>query len=439
MQSLDTTALEQNVISAAMENPDCLSDLMGIVSMADFCNPSHRTIWKAVTDLDAMRRPFDAVSVAEHLKETGRDQLNGILTKIASSAYASAAAAMKYAKRIREVSVIRLLMSAGSQISELAENHQGRKLDELLAEAESILSTVISGSMSDDVPLVDGVQLFRDVCADFERAMENPGISGISTGIPPLDDMTDGLQKCSMVIVAGPPSMGKTAFAVNLMQNAMESAKLPLVIFSLEMPAIDIGRRMVATESKTHYSGIKRGSAKGDELTKIYMAAGRLQNPLLKVCDTSLMTPAKMRSVLKRIAREHGGIGMVMADYVQLMEANKSNPNRSSELATISRELKRMAMDFKAPFIVLSQLTKDVEKNQRKPNNGDLRETGQLAQDADLIMFVHRQEKYDKDPVQENMGKAEIIVSKNRNGGCGSVNVGYDGPTFRFYELDAWL
>jgi len=130
---------------------------------------------------------------------------------------------------------------------------------------------------------------------------------------------------------------------------------------------------------------------------------------------------------------------MVMADYVQLMEANKSNPNRSSELATISRELKRMAMDFKAPFIVLSQLTKDVEKNQRKPNNGDLRETGQLAQDADLIMFVHRQEKYDKDPVQENMGKAEIIVSKNRNGGCGSVNVGYDGPTFRFYELDAWL
>lgn len=439
MQSLDTTALEQSVLSAAMDQPDTYSDIAGIIGMADFCNPSHRIIWKSITDLETMRRPFDLVSVSEYLKETGREQLAPMLNIIASSAYASRDAATKYAKRIREVSVIRLLVNAGSQITDLAENHQGRKLDELLAEAESILSAVVSGNMGAEVSMVDGVQLFRNVCADFERAMENPGISGISTGIPPIDDMTDGLQRGSMVIVAGSPSMGKTAFAVNLMQNAMDKAALPLVIFSMEMPAIDIGRRMLATEGKVHYTGIKRGSAREDEMSRIYAAARRLQNPLLKVCDESLLTPAKMRSILKTIAREHGGIGMVMADYVQLMEANKSNPNRSAELATVSREMKRMAMDFKAPFIVLSQLTKDVEKMQRKPNNGDLRETGQLAQDADLIMFVHRQEKYDKEPVHENIGKAEIIVSKNRNGGCGSVHVGYDGPTFRFYEIEGWV
>jgi replicative DNA helicase len=438
MQSLDTTTIEQNVIAATMDYPDVLSDVMGVISMADFCNATHRIIWKAIIELDTNRKPFDPLSLTEYLKETGRDQFIVMVGAIANNATATRDGAIKWARRIREVSVIRLLVNAGNQISELAENHQGRKLDELLGEAENILALVTNGNMADDVPVVDGVTLFRDVCADFERAVHNPGITGISTGIKSLDELTDGLQKGSMVIVAGPPSMGKTAFAVNLVHNAMNSAKLPLVIFSMEMPSIDIGRRMVATESRTHYSKIKRGIAKDEEMTKIYTAARRLQNPLLKVCDASMLTPAKMRAILKRIAREHGGIGMVMADYVQLMEANKANPmNRSAELATVSREMKRMAMDFKAPFIVLSQLTKDVEKAQRKPNNGDLRETGQLAQDADLIMFVHRQEKYDKEPVQANIGKAEIIVSKNRNGGCGVVDVGYDGPTFEFYELDS--
>ena len=181
---------------------------------------------------------------------------------------------------------------------------------------------------------------------------------------------------------------------------------------------------------------MRRGGVTDEEISAMLVGIRRIQNPMLKIVPARMMTPARMRAVLKRIAREHGGISMAMVDYIQLMDADKSSPNnRTQELGMVSRELKRMAMEFEMPFLVLSQLTKDVEQAKRKPTNGDLRESGQIAQDADLIMMVHRQEKYDDTPKQENLGKAEIVVTKNRNGATGSVIIGFDGPTFRFYEL----
>lgn len=435
--TMDTTNLEMDILAAVMENPQAFDDVAGIIERDDFCNPTNRALWDAISTLAKHRRTFDAVSLSAHLDEIGRQNLApniSIILKNASSTSARGVAVAK-AQRIRQVSVIRQLAIAGNAISELAHEHSGRDINDLLSEAEGILSSVIMGNGTDEIPVVDGVTIMRDVCDEFERAMNNPGISGISTGLDILDNKTDGLQSGSMVIVAGPPSMGKTAFAVNLMQNALSAVKLPVVMFSMEMPAIDIARRMVSTQSRVSYGVIKRGIALSEDVSRIYHAASTLQNPLLKICDASMLTPAKMRSVLKRISREHGGIAMAMVDYVQLMEANRKNTNRVTELSEISRELKRMAMDYKMPFVVLAQLTKDVEKQKRKPNNGDIRESGQLAQDADLIMFVHRQEKYDDGQNIENIGKAEIIIGKNRNGECGTVTVGYDGPTFRFYEI----
>lgn len=439
--TMDTTTLECDLIAIVMENPEALDDISTIIGRNDLSNPTNRLLWDAILSLSSLRRTYDYASLVHHLTESGRENLCAPLHQILSSGSSYAGSAVSKARRVRQVSLVRLLAQAGSRISELAAEHAGRDLTELLGEAESILSAVVHGNAADEAPIMDGVMLMRDVCSEFERAMDNPGISGISTGIRSLDERTDGLQPGNMIIIAGPPSMGKTAFAINLVQNALGSATLPIVVFSMEMPAVDIARRMVSTLSGTPYSMIKRGLAQGDDMDRIYTSASRLQNPLLKICDSSLLTPAKMRTILKRVAKEYGGVAMSMVDYVQLMDANRSNNNRTAELTSISRDLKRMAMEFRMPLLVLSQLTKDVEKLKRKPNNGDIRETGQLAQDADLIMFVHRQERYDDEPKQENIGKAEIIVTKNRNDGCGAVHVGYDGPTFRFFELagmDKW-
>jgi replicative DNA helicase len=303
-----------------------------------------------------------------------------------------------------------------------------------LSEADNIFGAATI-SQTDDVEILDGKKLMLECLDEFDNATSNQGIKGISTGIQTLDEQTDGLQKGEMIIVAAPPSMGKTTFAVNLLQNALRTAKHPVVMFSMEMPAKDIMRRMWSTESLVNYTDIRRGTAKDRAQDDLANAGVRLANPLLKIISKSPMTPSKIRAVLKRLKREYGGVHMAMVDYVQLMDCDKKCGNRNEELTIISRELKRMAMEFSMPFIVLSQLTKTVETQKRKPTNGDLRESGALAQDADVIMMVHREEKYYEDKIEWH-GKAEIIITKSRNGKTGTSLLGFDGARFRFYEIN---
>lgn len=433
---LESPSAEQLVLASIIEANGLLDDIASVVGVDDFTVPEYRAVWGAITDLKNLRRAFDAVQVAEHLLDRGQSDAESIVGGIISGGHAGRAAAVSHAKRIREYTVLRNLIDASGRITDLVESHAGRNVNELLSEADGILSGVISGNLGNDLPVIDGIALMRQVFDDATRAASNPGISGISTGLPSLDDRIDGLQPASMIVVAAPPSMGKTTFAMSLVQYAMMRVRHPVVVFSMEMPSLDIGRRMVSAESKVHYAAIKRGSMTDEQASIMATAASRLQTKNLIVCDASGLTPARMRGVLRRVVREHGGVSMAVVDYIQLMDANKAlSNNRNLELTAISRDIKRMAMDFNMPFIAISQLTKDVEKAKRKPTNGDLRESGAIAQDADLIMMVHRQEKYDDDMNQENIGKAEILITKNRNGPCGSVMVGYDGPTFRFYEM----
>lgn len=433
---LESPSAEQLVLASIIEANGLLDDIASVVGVDDFTVPEYRAVWGAITDLKNLRRAFDAVQVAEHLLDRGQSDAESIVGGIISGGHAGRAAAVSHAKRIREYTVLRNLIDASGRITDLVESHAGRNVNELLSEADGILSGVISGNLGNDLPVIDGIALMRQVFDDSTRAASNPGISGISTGLPSLDDRIDGLQPASMIVVAAPPSMGKTTFAMSLVQYAMMRVRHPVVVFSMEMPSLDIGRRMVSAESRVHYAAIKRGSMTDEQASIMATAASRLQTKNLIVCDASGLTPARMRGLLRRIVREHGGVSMAVVDYIQLMDANKAlSNNRNLELTGISRDIKRMAMDFNMPFIAISQLTKDVEKAKRKPTNGDLRESGAIAQDADLIMMVHRQEKYDDELQQENIGKAEILITKNRNGPCGSVMVGYDGPTFRFYEV----
>ena len=433
---LESPSAEQMVLASIIETNMLLDDIASMIGADDFTVPEYRAVWGAITDLKSLRRPFDALQIIEYMRDRGLDDAEAIVSGVVKCGSSMRQTAIGHAKRIREYTVLRNLIDASSRITDLVESHGGRNVNELLSEADGILSGVISGNLGNDLPMIDGVALMRKVYEDAERAAGSPGISGISTGLPSLDDRIDGLQPASMIVVAAPPSMGKTTFAMSLVQYAMMRVRHPVVVFSMEMPALDIGRRMVSAESRVHYAAIKRGSMTDEQASIMATAASRLQTKNLIVCDASGLTPARMRGLLRGVVREHGGVSMAVVDYIQLMDANKANANnRNLELTGISRDIKRMAMDFNMPFIAISQLTKDVEKAKRKPTNGDLRESGAIAQDADLIMMVHRQEKYDDEMNQENIGKAEILITKNRNGPCGSVMVGYDGPTFRFYEM----
>lgn len=437
--------MEQAVISGLLTG-DGWDDVSGILTEHDFYSPRHAVMFRGVAAMSSSGHPVDPLMLLEWLVSNQLDMQAGgeaYLGELVRSSPATTINLKSYAAHVRDMSIRRRLCMIGESIREMAAD-KSRELPDLLSESDAMISALMAGRIGSGFRMVDGKKLMENVFDDAMRAADNPGISGITTGITDLDKKTDGMQKSNSIVIAAPPSMGKTTFAMNLVTAALPHVQYPIVVFSMEMPSIDIGRRMIAGVSGVHYSSIKRGIVftNGGERDGAKMSANmhKLQSKNLIICDEAGLSPALMRSVLRQVAKQHGGVSMACVDYIQLMDANKSQPsNRNQELTTISRDIKRMAMDFNIPFLIISQLTKDVEKMKRRPTNGDLRESGAIAQDADMIMMVHRQEKYDDKPTQEHMGMAEIIITKNRNGECGTVHCGYDGPTFKFYDLERRL
>ena len=433
-------SIEQAVISGLMAD-NGQHEVVGQIAEDDFYSPRHAVMFRAIASLSASGKPADALTVFEWLTSHGLvDKAGGeeYLAELLRESPSSTVNLESYAARMRELATRRRMIVIAENIRTMAHDRT-RETPEILSESDSLLAALMSGQVTSTSRIFSGKQLMRDLIEDMDRALKNPGISGISTGIRKLDEMTDGLQNGNSIVIAAPPSMGKTTFAMNLVSSALKQVKYPVVVFSAEMPALDIIRRMASGISGRDYLEFKRGTLlENDPHGEITKAALALGHENLIICDDGGLTPAMMRAILRGIKKRHGGVSMACIDYIQLLDANKSLPNnRNQELTAISRDIKRMAMDFEMPFLVISQLTKDVEKQKRKPTNGDLRESGAIAQDADVIMMVHRQEKYDDDPKQENIGKAEIIITKNRNGACGSAHCGYMGSTFQFYETEA--
>ena len=433
-------SIEQAVISGLMAD-NGQHEVIGKISEDDFYSPRHALMFRAISSLASSGKPADALTVLEWLtahslsERTGGE---GYLVELLRESPATTANLDAYARHLRELATRRRMIGIAESIRAMAHDRT-RETPDILSESDSLLANLMSGQIASTSRIFTGKQLMVKLLDDMERALENPGISGISTGIRKLDDMTDGLQKSTSVVIAAPPSMGKTTFAMNLVATALKQVRFPIVVFSAEMPALDIIRRMASGISGFDYLDYKRGTLLHDGGYAVGMerATLALGHEKLIICDDGSLTPAIMRAILRGVKKRHGGVSMACVDYIQLLDANKALPNnRNQELTAISRDIKRMAMDFELPFLVISQLTKDVEKQKRKPTNGDLRESGAIAQDADLIMMVHRQEKYDDNPVIENIGKAEIIITKNRNGACGSAQCGYKGSTFQFYDTE---
>jgi replicative DNA helicase len=404
----------------------------------DFYRREHRLIFRAIGELAMAGKPCDAVTLGEWFERHGETAGIGGCAYLADLANntPSAANIAAYADIVRDKAVQRKLIEAGTQIAGDGFNPDGRDTSEILAAAEERVFKIAEAGARGREPIQRGGAALRKLLEILgERAKSPGGLTGLATGFTDLDKLTLGLQRQDLVVVAARPSMGKTAFALNIAEAAAMHAEQPVLVFSLEMSASQLMGRMLA--SAAHIDSQRLHSANLDDSE--WDLVGRIA-PIINaapVCidDTPALSPGDMRSRARRAKREHG-LGLVIVDYLQLMQVPGNKENRATEVAEISRNLKAMAKELDVPVVALSQLNRSVEqRNDKRPVMSDLRESGAIEQDADLILFLYRDEVYDKD--SPDRGIAEIIIGKQRNGPIDTVRLAFRGQYTRFDNLSA--
>jgi replicative DNA helicase len=427
---------EQSVLGGLMLSPDGWDNVADRVSATDFYRPGHRLIFSTMGELVEAKQPLDVITLSEALDLKGElERLGGLayLGKLAKNT-ASAANIQTYADIIRERAVLRQLIAVSRESSESAFAPEGRSSDELLAEAESRLAAIADGRPKDGGPEAI-TPLLRRALEKIDELFNSDGdITGLSTGFSELDRMTSGLQPADLVVVAARPSMGKTSFAMNLVEHASIHSDKPVVVFSMEMPASSLIMRMLSSLGRINQTRVRSGQLEEEDWPKLTMAVNKLKNRPLFIDDTPALSPNEMRARCKRIQREEGELGLIMVDYLQLMQIPGKGDNRVAEISEISRGLKTMAKEFNCPMVALSQLNRGLEQRPNKrPINSDLRDSGAIEQDADIISFIYRDEVYNED--SPDKGVAEIIIGKQRNGPIGSCRLAFIGEFTRFENL----
>ncbi|MDP5324472.1 MAG: replicative DNA helicase [Litorivicinaceae bacterium] len=407
------------------------------VTKQDFYVPEHRLIFEAIAKLAEKNRPIDALTIYEQLDVMGEQENAGgvaYLSELAASA-ASASNVVAYAEIIRERAVLRHLIQVAGEISESARQPAGRSVSEILDAAESKVFKI-----SEDRPSRGGPQ---DVRHYLDLALEridhlyqsDSELTGLSTGFRELDRMTAGLQPADLVIVAGRPSMGKTSFAMCMVEAAVIKGDAPTLVFSMEMPGEAIVMRMLSSLGRIDQTKVRTGKLSSEDWPRLTSAFQLLNDRPLYIDDTPALTPTEMRSRARRVARQHGGkLGLIMVDYLQLMQVSGTSENRAGEISEISRSMKALAKELHCPVIALSQLNRSLEQRPNKrPVMSDLRESGAIEQDADVICFIYRDEVYNEN--SESKGVAEIIIGKQRNGPIGTTRLAFLGQYTRFEDL----
>jgi replicative DNA helicase len=425
---------EQAVLAGLMLDNSRWDGVTEVLMTGDFYRKEHRLIFEAMQKQTADSKPIDVLTLSEALRSAKLlDEAGGIdyLGELLNSNQ-SAANVVAYAGIIKERAILRHLISVAHNIADSGYNPDGRDSAELLDAAEQAVFRI-----ADNRPSEGGPQpinpILKSALERLERLFEAQGsITGLTTGFKDLDELTSGLQPADLVIVAGRPSMGKTTFAMNMVESAVMHSDKPVLVFSLEMPADSLIMRMLSSIGRIDQTRMRNGKLEDEDWDKLGLAMAKLRNRPLFIDDTSGISPSDMRSRARRIAREHGSIGLIMVDYLQLMQVKGSSENRTGEISEISRSLKLIAREFNAPVIALSQLNRSLEQRPNKrPMMSDLRESGAIEQDADVIMFVYRHEVYEPEK-PETKGVAEIIIGKQRNGPIGMVNLSFIGKHTRF-------
>ena len=428
---------EQAILGGLMLENQVWDKISEKVCETDFYRTEHRILFRAILALATKNQPFDVVTLLDNLKS------NNVLDDAGGEAYLfelanntpSVANVSAYADIVREKSVQRQLISVATDIADSAYNPGSRDLTELLDFAESKVFAIAEQTPSDGGPEIIKSILVRAVEKIDALYHNGDALTGLSTGLKDLDERTSGLQPSDLIIVAGRPSMGKTTFAMNIAEHAAIQSNKPVVVFSMEMPGDSLAMRMMSSLGRIDQHRIRSGKLNDDDWPRITSAVHMLSEAPLFIDDTAALSPAELRARARRLMKEHGQLGLIVIDYLQLMKVPGSkSDNRTAEISEISRSLKSLAKELKVPVIALSQLNRSLEQRQdKRPVMSDLRESGAIEQDADLICFIYRDEVYNED--SPDKGTAEVIIAKQRNGPIGKIRVAFLGKYTRFEDL----
>ena len=427
---------EQSVLGGLMLDNDAWVTVSERLTGDDFYRHDHASIFSAIQNLADDNKPYDVVTLAEWLENRGTLESVGGLSYLAllTDNTPSAANIAAYADIVRQRAILRQLISAGTSIADNAFRPDGRSPDELLDAAESLVFEIAERESRGRVGFRPIKELLVDALDRIDQLFQrdNP-ITGVATGFYELDMMTSGMQRSDLVIVAGRPSMGKTAFAINIAQHAAIKEDLPVAVFSMEMPSEQLAMRMLSSLGRIDQHKVRTGKLSDDDWPRLTHSVGILSEAQMYIDDTPALTPGELRARCRRLARERG-LGMIVIDYLQLMQVHGTKENRATEISEISRSLKALAKELNCPVLALSQLNRSLEqRTDKRPVMSDLRESGAIEQDADVIMFIYRDEVYDEDSVDK--GIAEIIIGKQRNGPIGTRKLRFFGEYTSFENL----
>ena len=426
---------EQAVLGAMLLKPDAVTTAAEELTADDFYRETHRLIFEAMMELKERTEPVDLVTLTEQLKKADKlAKIGGIpaLSLIANSV-PTAANVHYHARIVHEKAQLRSLINAATEIAGAA-YESADEVEDIMDSAEKRILSVASGKRSKDfVPLQD---ILLDTLEQIDLRYNNKGsITGLPTGFTELDHLTAGLQKSDLILVAARPSMGKTAFTLNIAAHVVLRAKEPVAFFSLEMSKEQLVQRLLCSEGRIDSQRLRVGELEEKEWGDLIDTANRLSAAPLYIDDTPSITVMELRSKARRLKAEHG-LSLIVIDYLQLMQgrASKSGDNRQQEISEISRSLKALARELNVPVIALSQLSRSVESRQiKRPMLSDLRESGSLEQDADIVMFLYREDYYD--PETENKNITEVIIAKHRNGPVDTVDLTFLKQFTKFGNL----
>ncbi|RKT46031.1 replicative DNA helicase [Thiocapsa rosea] len=425
---------EQSLLGGLMLDNSTWDRIADMVTERDLYRREHRLIFQAIAKLAATDQPFDVVTLAETLERTeqlegagGLPYLGTIINETPSAANIKA-----YAKIVRQTSVLRQMIAAGTDIADSGYNPMGRDASELLDAAERRVFEIAEQEAR-------GGGGFQPIKTLLGRAVEridalyqrDEPITGLATGFTDFDMMTSGLQPADLIIVAGRPSMGKTSFAMNMAEHVAIQSKRPVAVFSMEMPGDSLAMRMMSSLGRIDQHRVRTGRLEDDEWPRLTSAVNILAGASMFIDDTPALSPTEVRARARRLKRDQDDLGLIVLDYIQLMQAPGVGENRATEISAISRSLKALAKELNVPVIALSQLNRSLEQRPNKrPVMSDLRESGAIEQDADLIVFIYRDEVYHEDT--KDKGVAEIIIAKQRNGPIGTTRLTFLGKYTKF-------
>ena len=427
---------EQSVLGGLMLDNQAWETVADLVNEKDFYRHDHALIFRAIAALSDEDKPYDVVTISDWLEQRGElENIGGLAyLGILANDTPTAVNIKAYADIVREYSILRNLIQVGHDIANSAYNADGRPSKELLDEAERLVFQIAEEGAGNREGFQDIKSLLTKAVEKVEELFKSDEpITGISSGFSKFDEKTSGLQKSDLIIVAGRPSMGKTTFAMNLAENAAVSGEKSVAVFSMEMPGEQLAMRMMSSLGRIDQHNLRTGKLDDQDWPRLTSSVSMLSKARLFIDDTPALSPTELRARTRRLKREHG-LDMIVIDYLQLMQISGSSENRATEISEISRSLKALAKELNVPVIALSQLNRSVEQRpDKRPVMSDLRESGGIEQDADVILFIYRDEVYNPDSADK--GVAEILIRKQRNGPIGTVKLAFLGQFTRFENL----